>query len=294
MSAPRNGLSAAPRRRSQTPTVQHTASRLPQTQPAPGLRSLPSRMTHTAPQLEKSREGNDAAITTQVHRPANGVTIDESTMKDLPLTPTRHGVPSGTVQVDNPGPSLPSTPSQLGLEAPYERPKGLLFGEPSKGAKKRHDGPSPSKPKEAISKQTLMTRSTNSVLGSKFYLPGLPRPPPSTQQVNLHKKIFSRRQLEQEALSSGSSQLEGILLVSWQNPGVKDTAGHQRQRKKLTDLSNKLLRLREDIEQLQSSIGGNDESLSGQTVQPNGATSRSVQAFLYETITQYCQVTIVS
>lgn len=275
-SAPRRGFAAASRGRSQTPTVQHTASRHAQTQPAPDLRHHTYKTANTAPPLGKSRPGSDTGVATQGNRPPNGVIIDAYTMDKLPHTPTRHGLPPGAARIDNAGLSLPSTPSQFGLEAPPGRPKGLLFGKPHDGTKERGEGPSASKSKKAVAKQPSVERSTTSTLGSKIYLRGLPRPAPTIQQIDLHKKITSRRQSEEEILSLGSSHLEDVLLSSWKNPRAKETAGQQRQRKKLTELSRKLLRLREDIDHLQSSIDGNDNTLVGERVQSDGATSRLV------------------
>lgn len=274
-SAARNGISAAPRRQSQTPTAQRTVSKVPQTQPAPGLRSLPSRTTNTAPQPERSGLGHDIAAAEQDGNPPNGVRIDEATMDKLPHTPTRHGVPQNVAQIDNSGPSLPSTPSQLGLEAPYQRPKGPLFGRPDKGAKKKQrDGSSPLKSKENTASGNHVQRSPTSRLGSKVYLPGLPKPPPTLQQVTLHKKVESRKKLEKEALSSESTHLRDVLLSSWQNNGGKEAAAQQRQGKKVMDLASKLLRLREDIENLESLIVGNDETPLDHIVSKGDAGSR--------------------
>ena len=274
-SAARNGLSAAPRRQSQTPTAQRTVSKVPQTQPAPGLRSLPSRTTNTAPQPERSGLGNDSGVAEQDGNPSNGVRIDEATMDKLPHTPTRHGVPPNVAQIDKSGPSLPSTPSQLGLEAPYQRPKGPLFGRPDKGAKKKQrEGPSPKKSKEDTASANHVQRLTTSRLGSKVYLPGLPKPPPTLQQVNLHKKVESRKKLEKEALSSEAAHLRDVLLSSWQSNGGKEAAAQQRQGKKVMDIASKLLRLREDIENLESLIGGNDETPPDHIVHIDGTSSR--------------------
>ena len=275
-STPRNGLSVPPRRRSQTPKAQHTASELPQTQPAPGLRPLPSRNANTAPQMERSRSGNNTPTATKGGKPPNGVTIDNYTMHKLPHTPTRHGIPPGAAQYDMSEPSLPSTPSQLGLEAPYEKPKGLLFGKPIKGSRRKHEGPSPSKMKESTSTQSLVEHSTRSRLGPKIYLSNLPRPPSTPHQVDLQKKIAARILLEKETLTLESSHVEDVLLSSWQNPGAKDTTNQQRQRKRLTELSSKLLRLRQDINQLQHTLGDSVDALDDQTVTSNSAYSRLV------------------
>lgn len=67
-------------------------------------------------------------------------TIEEE--PGLPYTPTKS-------MVDNAKPRLPSTPSQLGLEAPSSPPKGLLLSSPSRRPKRKirsHARSSPLKP----------------------------------------------------------------------------------------------------------------------------------------------------
>ena len=271
---PRNGLSTAPRRRSQTPNVQHAPLKFSQTQPVPGLRALPSRITSSVSRQDKNMTDNGGTVATQRDRPRNGVTIDESSMDKLPHTPTRRGVPRGSGQVEGSELSLPSTPSQLGLEAPPERPKGLLFGKANKGTTKRDKGASPSKQKESTPKQPSVERQAILTLGPRIFLPGLPRPAPTPEQADLQEKMNLCTQIHREVVSSGSGYLEDVLLSSWQNPGGKEIAGQERQRKKLTELSNKLLRLREDIDHLRSSISDVNNAALDQNVQNDGATSR--------------------
>ena len=274
---PHSGISAAPRRRSRTPNPQPTISRLSQMQPAYRTRASNSVDTRTATQQGRHPDGNGREMATQGVGPLNGVTIDESSLVKLPPTPTRHGVPSGAARVESSEPSLPSTPSQLRLEAPQERPKGLLFGTPSKRAKNKKEKeqkPSSLRP-EAPTKRSSAGRSQTSVLGPKVFLASLPKPAPSLERAELQGKIMLQTDVEHEVLKLGSNVLEGVLFSSWQEPSSTEDAGQRKRQKKLTEVSGKLLRLREEIEQLRMLVGGTTEMPSNdQAVHPRAEVPR--------------------
>ena len=255
--SPRSGISAAPRRRSQTPNAQHTSSRLSQTQPIYGTRAATSRHTGTIPQQGVNVNESGKETATREDKPQNGLTIDEASLQNLPPTPTRRGIPRGAARLEALEPSLPSTPSQLGLEAPRERPKGPLFGTPSRRTRRQDEGRgrSPSKSQSASSTQSSPDRRAKSILGSKLFLPDLPKPATTPEQVELKKKIASRTELEQDVLRLGSKLLEAALFSSWQNSATKESASQQKSQKRLIEKSGKLIRLREDIEELGSLVG---------------------------------------
>ena len=261
---PRSGMSAAPQRRSRTPNAQHTTSKLSQTQPAYGTRAATLRTTQTASQPGTNTLESGEETVPQGVEQRNGVTIDESSMEKLPPTPTRRGIPQGAARVESSEPSLPSTPSQLGLEPPRERPKGLLFGTPSKKTKRQKEErrPSPPRSKEAPSVQSSAERPTTLVLGPKVFLASLPKPAPTPEQAELQGKITLRAEIEQDVLRSGSKVLEGALVSSWQEPAAKESVGQQKLQKKLVEMAGKLIRLREDIEQLRTLAGGTADTPS--------------------------------
>ena len=89
-----------------------------------------------------------------------------------------------------------------------------------------------------------------------MFLASLPKPAPTPEQAELQGKITLRAEIEQDILKLGSKVLEGTLLSSWQGPAVKESAGQQKRQKQLQEISSKLLRLREDIEQLRMLAGG--------------------------------------
>lgn len=270
-----NGLSAAPRRKSRTPNVQITPSKLLQTQPAPNELGLPSRNTATAPQPDRHTTESAEEVEKRRDTLGNGIVIDESSMKKLPHTPTRGGLPAGVGPTECSEPSLTSTTSQLGREEPPERLKGLLFVASSRKTTEETELP-PLIGKEAGPMQPAMNRTAASILGPKVFLKGLPKSAPTPEQVALQEKNLLRTQTEREVLRLGSSVLEEALLSTWRKPfTVKETAGQLKQQKRLADVSSKLLRLREDIEQLRASVEiTHDVPLDSQDHHPVGAISR--------------------
>ena len=120
-----------------------------------------------------------------------------------------------------------------------------------------------------------MERLATSILGLKVFSPSLPKLAPNIEQAELQRKITLRTELEQEILQLGSKVVEGALLSSWQEPVAKEGVGQQKQQKKLTAMSGKMVCLRGDIEQLcllASDTG--DAPVEDQAAELDGKTSR--------------------
>ena len=103
-------------------------------------------------------------------------------------------------QIDEPEPSLPSTPSQLGLEPPPEKPKGLLFQSPSKRPSPNTrliTLSSPLKPREqAPQPATTPFNRIASTLGPRIYIESAPKTLPPNRFVNDSGFKLSLQQLD--------------------------------------------------------------------------------------------------
>ncbi len=257
------GLSAAPRRRSRTPSAQPSVSKPSQTQSVYGTRG--SKLAASARARQPNGITHNNSVATQDHKQQRGITIDQASLEKLPATPTPHGIPPGAAKGESSEPSLPSTPSQLGLEEPFQRPKGLLFGTPSKMAKlaqeqKKAQNAPPQGPEESLHGEPSATyRPTTLKLGPKLFLMNLPRPPPTPEQAELRSKTSICTNLERDVLSLGSNALKAALFSSWEDPAAKESSTVQKQQKKLTDISEKIIHLREKIRHLRSLIDNSDD-----------------------------------
>ena len=94
-------------------------------------------------------------------------------------------------------PSLPSPPSQLGLETPTKRSKGLLFQSPSNATRRNRLATKTSTLKRAegpVKKAVIPTEHVQSVLGRKDCIENIPGPlDPDQEPIS----IFHVRRIEQ-------------------------------------------------------------------------------------------------
>ncbi|KAG8529948.1 uncharacterized protein KY384_005429 [Bacidia gigantensis] len=170
-------------------------------------------------------------------------------------TPTaRHGknVDRAKEWNDDDEPSLPSTPSQLGLEAPLEKPRGLLFHSPSRRSSRRDRAQIKSSPlKEHASAERVLL-----LLGPRVPLKNAPKyaadmPPTETgdhgQSLNL---LRTRLKLLQDELTSGTF-LSGCL--------TPDSTG----RKKLAKQRRAVAQDAREIKRLRNLRSRDDEGLDG-------------------------------
>ena len=205
--------------------------------------------------------------------------LDQATQKRLPYTPTRRGAPGASSQDDDQEPSLPSTPSQLGLEPAPERPKGLFFGTPSKRAKTksgpRKKGPSPLKSQETEVEIPHQRQNPKSGLGSKIYIEGLPRPPLPANEQERENKISEICDVERQLLKFESSNLKAGLLSRWVKNGLKRRKRLATRKKGTSELLARLVVLREELE---DTGDANDDLAAGaNSEQYFGSSTGSVQ-----------------
>lgn len=145
------GLFGAPRRRSHTPGRASSPVKAVNTDPEVNVAASPQGAANTAQdivdgQLEQELQDGAARRLRRVTNAEKASTISDEAGPEEP--------------------ELPPTPTELGLEPPPERPKGLLFSSPSRRARKRKGtsvkssplkprDPPPEKPPDSVFNQYL-------------------------------------------------------------------------------------------------------------------------------------------
>ena len=260
LSANGRGLRAAPRRRSRTPGKEYTPLKDAQPLPIPNSRvSLPA---------EARGQGNGVHVTDSEGQPPlllpaiTGVQV--STINDalpasesphLPSTPTHRnnaGQRSGMGFSEDGEPSLPSTPVHLGLEAPADRPKGLLFSSPNRKSKRKEKSAPRSSPlKPSNNGPTPFAKTSKSVpssLGPPIYISSIPQPPPTEQDATQLRLKESLMAMEQRLLDIEDRLIRQTLLLKWHQEDGKETREISKLQKDILTRRAKLSRFRGEIE----------------------------------------------
>ena len=253
------GLHAAPRRRSRTPG-KHSAPFNAQ------LLSLPN-ATESLP-AEALEQGNGGHATdperqsplplpspTRVQVTSTNSVPAGTESTHLPSTPKHGGIPgqrSGMGFSEDGEPSLPSTPVHLGLEAPAERPKGLLFSSPNRRSKRKETTAtksSPLKPNDAGPSHSLKTSdSVPYSLGSRIYISSVPQPPPTEQQAAQLKLRESLLAMEQQLQDIQDRLVRQTLFLDWYQKDGKETKEISKLKKDILTRSAKISRFRDEID----------------------------------------------
>ncbi len=254
------GLRAAPRRRSRTPGKEHTPSKHTQL--------LPSLNSRVALPAEAREQGNGVHTANPEGQPllpfpsltgaqvtsTNGAP-STSELPHLPSTPTHHGIPgqrSGMGFSEDGEPSLPSTPVHLGLEAPAERPKGLLFSSPNRRLKRKGTTATKSsalKPNDSGASPSVKTsNSVPSSLGSRIYISSIPQPPPTEQQAAQLKLREDLVAMEQQLQDIEDCLIRQTLFLKWHPKDGKETREISKLKKDILTRSAKISRFRGEID----------------------------------------------
>ena len=265
------GLMATPRRQSQIPGEGN--------EPIEQSQSMMSSEIRASPPEEVRDEGTAVSDTNGVQwEPVadavgvknTGVTIiPDSQNPQVPSTPTQEAphVPTSGMGIGEDGePSLPSTPSQLGLEPPRERPKGLLFDSPSKRLRRKGGSTakfSPLKspagtPDHAMRKEKTPIAS----LGPRRYIANTPKPPPRPEEAQLAQLRTRLSDLEKQLQDIEDKLLRQILLSSWQQDRSKEGKDTAKRRKDVIQRSTKIVQLRNEVLQIQAAQS-TDQDLAG-------------------------------
>ena len=260
LSANGQGLRAAPRRRSRTPGKDYTPLRDAQLLPFPNSTvSLPT---------ESQAQDNGVHATDPEGQlplrlpPLTGLQVSTtngalpaSENPHLPSTPTHRGIPGqryGMGFSENGEPSLPSTPVHLGLEAPAERPKGLLFSSPHRKPKRKEKiakKSSPLKPSNNGPEPSVTTsKSVPSSLGPPIYISSIPQPPPNEQEAAQLRLKESLVAMERQLQDIEDRLMRQTLFLKWHQEDGKETREIPKLQKDILTRSAKISRCRADAE----------------------------------------------
>ena len=255
------GLRATPRRRSKTPGEGNASSNKGQFVIDPGPR---------ASRLEEARDagtavndtngGQQEPIAEEADIGSSGITfVPDSQNHQLTSTPTQSGpyFPLSGMGIGEDGePNLPSTPSQLGLEPPRERPKGLLFSSPSRRSRRKRRSSvrsSPLKPPDVPPDYQNQNReSLVASLGPRRYIANTPKPPPPPEEARLLEMRSKLGDLEKQLQDIEDKILRQLLVSPWQQDGRKEAKGISKQNKEIVQRGAKVVQLRDEILQIQA------------------------------------------
>ena len=257
----RQGLLATSRPRSQNPGEGSPSAKQAQFLRNPGPQASPP---------EEARDKGAAINGTNGgrHEPIAEVADIESTditvvpggqNSQIPSTPTQSKsyVPASGMGVGEDGePSLPSTPSQLGLEPPQERPKGLLFSSPSRRLRRKGRSSAKSSPLKSLdvpSEHPNQEQKSSTVnLGPRRYIMNTPKPPLPPEEIRLLEMQSRLGDAEQQLQNIENTVLRQLLVSSWQQEGSKEGKYMAKQNKEIIQRSAKIVQLRDEVLQIQA------------------------------------------
>ena len=259
------GLQATERRSPRNPVEGNASPNQGQSQGQsvmkPGPRVLPP---------EEGRDEGTAANGTngEQHKPvtegedigSTGITVDpDSQNHQLPSTPTQRGlyVPTSGMGIGKDGePSLPSTPSQFGLESLQKRPKSLLFSSPSRRSRRKGRSStkfSPSKPPNIPPKHSSQEQKPLfASLGPRCYIENTPKPPLPPEDARLSEIRSRLDNLEKQLQDIEDKLLRQLLVSSWQQDGSKEKNNIAKQKKDIIQRNTKIMQLRDEVLQIQA------------------------------------------
>ncbi|KAL9102062.1 MAG: hypothetical protein Q9163_002742 [Psora crenata] len=177
-------------------------------------------------------------------------TTDQFPHPASPNTPTHRGLGAVSciaLEDENEEPSLPSTPSQLGLEPPPEKPRGLLFHTPPKRLIRKHPSrktPSPLKPKDPPLQSTAPPNEQRlSQLGRRVFIDSAPKPGRTAQEVGALPLEKTLRQLEERIRVLQEDLTEYSMLAKWHVHNSKWRKRIAKQKKEVSKNAAEFVRL---------------------------------------------------
>ncbi|KAL9076160.1 MAG: hypothetical protein Q9161_001207 [Pseudevernia consocians] len=255
------GLLATPRRRSQDPGEGSSSAKQAQSLINPGPRASPP---EEARDKGAAVNGTNGAQHGPIAEVADVGSTDITVVPDrqnshIPSTPTqsRPYIPTSGMGVGEDGePSLPSTPSQLGLEPPQERPNGLLFSSPSRRLRRKGRSSAKSSPLKSLdvpSEHPNQEQKSSIVnLGPRRYIINTPKPPPPPEETRLLELQTRLGDAEQQLQNIEDTVLRQLLVSSWQQEGSKEGKYMAKQNKEILQRSIKIVQLRDEVLQIQA------------------------------------------
>ena len=255
------GLLVTPRQRSQIPGKGNESIDQSQSMMISEIRaSPPEELRFEGMVVSDANGGQQEPVADALDMEITGVTIiPDSQSPQVPSTPTQRAacVPTSGMGIgENGEPSLPSTPSQLGLEPPRERPKGLLFDSPSKRLRRKGRSTAKFSPLKSpvVAPEHSMQRqkSPAASLGPRRYIANTPKPPPRPEEAHLVQLRNRLSDLEKQLRDIEDKLLRQILLSSWQQDRSKEGKDTAKRRKDVVQLSTKIVQLRDEVLQRQA------------------------------------------
>ena len=254
-------LPATPRRRSQTPGEGNELAKQSQSVMDSGVpASPPEQGAYEETVVSATNGGQQEPVAEAVDIGSTGVTVvPDSQNPQIPSAPkqdTPHVPTSGMGVGENGEPSLPSTPSQLGLEPPRESPKGPLFGSPTKRLRKKVRSPvksSPLKPPDVAPEHSNQRPKPQlASLGPRRYIANTPKPPPLSEEARLLQMRNRLSDLEKQLQEIEDKLLQQLLLSSWQQDRSKDGKDIAKRRKEVVQRSTNIVHLRDEVLHIQA------------------------------------------
>lgn len=259
--AKEQGPLTTPRRRSQPPgeVIASTAQVQYSMNPDPRA-SPPEEARDEGMAANGTNGGHQEPVQEVADTGTTGMTVvPDSQISQHPSTPTQrepHVPTSGMGIGDDGEPTLPSTPSQLGLEPPREKPKGLLFSSPSKRPRRKGRSstkssplkPPDNPPEHPNSKQN----SSIANLGPRCYIENTPKPPPPPEEAHLLDLQGRLRALEKQLQDIEDKVLRQLLVFSWQQEGSKEDKTMAKQKREVSQQSTKVMQLRDEVLHIQA------------------------------------------
>ena len=257
----REELLVTPRRRSRTPGEGNAAAKQSQFVVNPDPRASPpeeARDERTA--TNGLNGGQQEQVNAEADFGSTGVTVNpDSQNYQFPSTPTQRGpyLPTYGMGIGEDGePTLPPTPSELGLEPPWQRSKGLLFSSPSRRPRRKRRSSAKSSPlklpDDPLEHSYPKQNSAVANLGPRRYIPNTPKMPPSPGEVRL-QEVQSRLGDVEKQLQDFEEKVLGQLLVSsWQQNGSKEAKFMAKARKEVIQRSADVVHLRDEVVRFQA------------------------------------------
>ena len=255
----RQGLPATPKRSLKTLGEEPASIKQGHVVVNRDLRASPPEEGRDAGSKVSGENGQQEPVAETTDIGSNGVSIvPDKQDPQFPSTPTqrRTHVPTSGIGIGEDGePSLPSTPSQLGLEPPQVRPKGLLFSSPSRRPRRTRRSnakSSPLKSRTAPSEQNQKQEVSIASLGPRRYIANTPKPPPPPEVTHLLQLQKRLSDLEKQLQDIEDKVLRQLLVSSWQRERSKEGKDAAKRRKDVIQRSSRVLQLRDEVLRIQA------------------------------------------
>ena len=255
------GLLVTPRRKSPSPGQGSAQAKRVLSVTSPVPRAPPPEEVRPQGTKDDGTNGGQQQPLAEIAGIGNsGITfVPDSQNPELPSTPKQREphIPTSGMGIGEDGePSLPSTPSQLGLEPPWEKPRGLLFSSPIRRSRRKGRStarPSPLKSLDPLPKTSNQKqKSSIANFGSRRYIENTPTPPPPKEEAFLLQLQNRLNTLESQLQDIEVKLLQQILASSWQKHGGKEGESKAQQGKEVIQRSTRIVQLRDEVRQLRT------------------------------------------